>query len=391
MGFNAAFRKKNSNLLNVGSESWQKYINSQAPQGTHYQFDGKSDYFLTPNDDTSLELKVKIRIPEDLKQIKIRNANELTELLYRAQRTVEVEVPEFLYDGRPVKIDQIRKSFNSKIKSEEGKFFISPEPFRAPFDIPIKINDETYNFEIKKVPFPSFKELRFESSEDGMIFIKIAYNEETNRLNFSLTYNLQKANNVSEIYNRKKLFNDLCDGSIKIFEKETKVLTEDQSNDLKHLLSFYSKLYEIENKLNIQFDPKERIRTEDIFNTDKLYISLILDEYYYKDQRHESIEIIFKEEFDFSSYENSAMVGFNEATTNILNQSIQMFEQFVFKHTSISDQQKKIKGKGETLEINVLDDRIQYNKLFNKIPENFDMNEISEKLKHAINIEKYQE
>ncbi|EOS8004048.1 hypothetical protein DUY32_RS14000, partial [Enterococcus hirae] len=134
MGFKAAFRKKNSNLLNVGSEPWQKYINSQAPQGTHYKFDGKSDYFLTPNDDTSLELKLKIRIPEDLKQIKIRNANELTELLYRAQRTVEVEVPEFLYDGRPVKIDQIRKSFNSKIKSEEGKFFISPEPFRAPFD-----------------------------------------------------------------------------------------------------------------------------------------------------------------------------------------------------------------------------------------------------------------
>ncbi|WP_124019244.1 hypothetical protein [Enterococcus hirae] len=116
-----------------------------------------------------------------------------------------------------------------------------------------------------------------------------------------------------------------------------------------------------------------------------------MDEYYYKDQRHESIEIIFKEEFDFSSYENSAMVGYNETTTNILNQSIQMFEQFVFKHTSISDQQKKIKGKGGTLEINVLDDRIQYNKLFNKIPENFDMNEISEKLKHAINIEKYQE
>lgn len=59
MGFKVAFRKKNSNLLNVGSESWQKYINSQAPQGTHYKFDGKSDYFLTPNDDTSLELKLK--------------------------------------------------------------------------------------------------------------------------------------------------------------------------------------------------------------------------------------------------------------------------------------------------------------------------------------------
>lgn len=390
MGFKAAFRKKNSNLINVGSEAWQKYINSQAPQGMHYQFDGKSDYFLTPNNDTSLELKVKIRIPEDLKKFNIRDANELTELLYRAQRTVEVEVPEFLYDGRQVKFDQIRKSFNSEIKSEEGKFFISPAPFRAPFDIPIKINDETYKFNIKQVPFPSLKEMRFESSEDGMIFIKIAYNEETNQMKFSLTYNLQKANNISEIYNRKNLFNDLCDGSIKIFEKETKVLTEDQANDLKHLLSFYSKLYEIENNLNIQFDPKERIRTEDILNTDKLYISLISNGYYYEDQKHKSIEITFKEEFDLTSYKNAAMLGYNEVTINILNQNIQMFEQFVFKHVNISDQQKIIKVKGETLEISVLDDRIQYNKLFNEIPENLDMNKILEKLKHAINIEKYQ-
>ncbi|MGM0209324.1 hypothetical protein IGI96_003849 [Enterococcus sp. DIV0421] len=49
MSFKAAFRKK-LNLLNVGTESWQKYINAQAPQGTHYQFNGKSYYFLTSNE-----------------------------------------------------------------------------------------------------------------------------------------------------------------------------------------------------------------------------------------------------------------------------------------------------------------------------------------------------
>lgn len=72
-------------------------------------------------------------------------------MLCRTQRAVEV--PEILYDGSPVKIEQIRKSFDSKIKSEEGKFFISPEPF----EIPIKINNEIYNFEIKQVPFPSLE------------------------------------------------------------------------------------------------------------------------------------------------------------------------------------------------------------------------------------------
>lgn len=387
MGFKDAFRKKNPKLLNVGSEAWQNYINSQAPQGTHYQFDGKSDYFLTPNDDTSLDFKLKIRIPEDLKQIQIHDANDLTELLYRAQRTVEVEVPEVSYGDKQITIDQIRMSFKSEIKSEEGKFFISPAPFRAPFDIPIKINDKTYHFKIKQVPFPSLKEMRFESSEDGMIFIKIEYNEETSQMNFSLTYNLQKANNVSEIYDKKNFFNDLCNGNIKIFDKETKVLTEDQSNDLKHLLTFYSKLYEIEQKLKIQFDPKERIQTEDILNTNKLYISLVKDGYYYEDQKHKSIEITFKEEIDLTSYENAPMLGYNEVTINILNQNIHMFEQFMFKKTNISNQKKKIKVKGELLEISVLDDRIQYNKLFDKIPEKLNLDEILEKLDHAKNIE----
>lgn len=78
------------------------------------------------------------------------------------------------------------------------------------------------------------------------------------------------------------------------------------------------------------------------------------------------------------------MLGYNEVTISILDQSIQMAEQFVFKCTELNENNKKTNKKWETLNFNVKDNRIRYNKLFIKVPENPEMNEISEKLKDAI-------
>lgn len=386
MSFKSAFTKKQPNLLQIGSEAWQKYIDAQAPRGTHYHYDGESSYYLMPNKDSTLKMKLKVRIPEDMKNIGFQNANEFSEYLYRTQRALEIEEPEFSHEDTPIEISQVLKSFNSNVESKSGKYFITPEPFRKPFEIPIKINDKDYPFEIKQVPFPSLKEVRFESSKDGIIFIKVAYNEETNRLDFSLTYNLKKANSISEICQKKELFEDLAEGSLKIFDKDFEILTKDQSSDLKHLILFYSKLYEIEQKLDIQFDPKERISPEDVTNACKVYISFVEDYYYYYEDKHSTFEITVKEELDFSSMENLAMVAYNEATIRILDQSIQMAEQFVFKCVEPSKDNKKITKRGDKVNFVVKDDRIRYNKLFMEIPEEPDLYKIQEKLKNAINM-----
>jgi hypothetical protein len=389
VSFKNAF-KENSNLLNVGSKAWQKYINSKAPQGMYYQFDGDSNYYLKPKGNSSLKMKAKIILPDELKDIKVNNAEEFSQLIYRSQKVIEIQNPRFSNEGTPIAIEQLQKSFNSKIESKSGKFFIIPEPFNDPFNIPIKINDIEYFFEIKQVPFPSLREVRFESSKDGMIFIKIAYKEEENQLNFSLTYNLKKAESITEIYAKKRLLEGLAEGHVKIFERDAKVLTEDESSALKNLIFFYSKLYEIEQVLDIQFNPKENIRTEDVLNVYKLHISFVENKYYYDNTKHDTFEITLKEEADFSSEEDLAMLGYNEVTVSILDQTIQMAEQFVFKCTEPSEENKKKNEKGEAIRFHVKDDNIRYNKLFNEIPDAPDMNKISEKLMNAINIEEVQ-
>lgn len=389
MSFKNAF-KENSNLLNVGSKAWQKYINSQAPHGTYYQFDDDSNYYLMPKGNSSIEMKAKIILPDELKGIKVNNPDEFSQLIYRSQKVIEIQNPRFSNEGTPIAIEQLQKSFNSKIESNSGKFFIIPEPFNEPFNIPIKINEMEHLFEIKQVPFPSLKEVRFESSKDGMIFIKIAYKEEENQLNFSLTYNLKKAKSITEIYEKKKLLDGLAEGHVKIFERDAKVLTKDQSSALKNLLFFYSKLYEIEQVLDIQFNPKENIRREDVLNAYKLHISFVENKYYYNNTKHDTFEITLKEEADFSSDEDLAMLGYNEVTVSILDQTIQMTEQFVFKCTEPSEENKKKNDKGETISFHVKGDKIRYNKLFIEVPAAPDMNEISEKLKNATDIEKVQ-
>lgn len=389
MSFKNAFKKK-SKLLNVGSTAWQKYINSQAPQGMYYQYDDDSNYYLMPKENSSFEMKTNIILPDELKDIKVNNAEDLSLLIYRSQKAIEIQNPQFSNEGTPIAIEQLQKSFNSKIESNSGKFFIIPEPFNEPFNIPIKINEMEHLFEIKQVPFPSLAEVRFESSKDGMIFINIAYKEEENQLIFSLTYNLKKAKSITEIYEKKKLLDDLAQGHVKIFEREATVLTKDQSSALKDLLFFYSKLYEIEQVLDVQFNPKENIRPEDVLNAYKLHISFVENNYYYNTTKHDTFEITLKEEADFSSKENLAMLGYNEVTVSLLDQTIQMAEQFVFKCTEPSEENKKKNEKGETISFHVKGDKIRYNKLFIEVPEAPDMNEISEKLKNATDIEQVQ-
>ncbi|OTE88762.1 hypothetical protein B1K96_33870, partial [Escherichia coli] len=109
-------------------------------------------------------------------------------------------------------------------------------------------------------------------------------------------YNLKKANSIAEIYNNKELLQNLAEGNIKIIDKKTEVLTEDQSNDLKHLIFFYSKLYDIEKILDIQFNPKEKITVEDVLNTHKTYVSFVKDDYYYSDYKHDTFEITMKQD-----------------------------------------------------------------------------------------------
>lgn len=389
MSFKNAF-KENSNLLNVGSKAWQKYINSKAPQGMYYQYDGDSNYYLKPKGNSSLKMKAKIILPDELKGIKVNNAEEFSQLIYRSQKVIEIQNPRFSNEDTPIAIEQLQKSFNSKIESHSGKFFIIPEPFNEPFNIPIKINETEHLFEIKQVPFPSLTEIRFESSKDGMIFIKIAYKEEENQLNFSLTYNLKKAKSITEIYEKKELLDGLAEGHVKIFERDATVLTKDQASALKNLLFFYSKLYEIEQVFDVQFNPKENIRPDDVLNAYKLHISFVENNYYYNNTKHDIFEITLKEEADFSSEEDLAMLGYNEVTVSILDQTIQMAEQFVFKCTEPSEENKKKNEKGETISFHVKGDKIRYNKLFIEVPEAPDMNEISEKLKNATDIEQVQ-
>lgn len=58
-----------------------------------------------------------------------------------------------------------------------------------------------------------------------------------------------------------------------------------------------------------------------------------------------------------------------------------MIKQFVLKYTGAEDNYKKVNIKGELIKFKVKEDKIQYYKLFLKIPDNPHMSKISKKRK----------
>ena len=92
MKFKEAFAE-NENTI-TAPQSWEKYINLTAPEGSYYIKLDNSQYHLVSKDGT-VQMKSNITLPEDLKHIEISSPEDFNKLLYNTQRTIEISRPSY--------------------------------------------------------------------------------------------------------------------------------------------------------------------------------------------------------------------------------------------------------------------------------------------------------
>ncbi|HAP4441340.1 TPA: hypothetical protein IUW07_002658, partial [Enterococcus faecalis] len=250
MGFREAFAEENEKELNLGPESWQKYINENAPEGTHYEYNGNT-YQLVPDDnELGINFKVKVILPDELKDIKIKNANDFQTLIYRYQKPIEMQMPEVKIGEKSIEVNQLVKSFGTEIIHEQNKYFMIPRKFSPPFKVPLYFNGVMYEFEIEQKPYPSLEKVVFESTEDDIFYLKLTANKTKQKMEISLTYNFMKAKSLKYLYEKKEMLLNFATGKIDIFGSPADLFSDEELKDVNKILGFYMKLYEIESKLN---------------------------------------------------------------------------------------------------------------------------------------------
>ncbi|MFS1035958.1 abortive infection system toxin AbiGii family protein [Enterococcus casseliflavus] len=396
MGFREAFAEENEKELNLGPESWQKYINENAPEGTHYEYNGNT-YQLVPDDnELGINFKVKVILPDELKDIKIKNANDFQTLIYRYQKPIEMQMPEVKIGERSIEVNQLVKSFGTEIIHEQNKYFMIPRKFSPPFKVPLYFNGEMYEFEIEQKPYPSLEKVVFESTEDDIFYLKLTANKTKQKMEISLTYNFMKAKSLKYLYEKKEMLLNFATGKIDIFGSPADLFSDEELKDVNKILGFYMKLYEIESKLNaspyntnINFDITKTITYLDVVNLQKVYASIVLDKYYYENEKIDKYWVTANESNRENIFKDDkfAMLGYTQPEIVLLNERIDLIEQFVYKTSKyIHDHEKDSIGKGDRLEFEILGDKIAYKKMMLEVQENPNMTDIVSELNEAVEI-----
>ncbi|EGO7854725.1 hypothetical protein KUB91_001329 [Enterococcus faecalis] len=396
MGFREAFAEENEKELNLGPESWQKYINENAPEGTHYKYNGNT-YQLVPDDnELGINFKVKVILPDELKDIKIKNANDFQTLIYRYQKPIEMQMPEVKIGEKSIEVNQLVKSFGTEIIHEQNKYFMIPRKFSPPFKVPLYFNGVMYEFEIEQKPYPSLEKVVFESTEDDIFYLKLTANKTKQKMEISLTYNFMKAKSLKYLYEKKEMLLNFATGKIDIFGSPADLFSDEELKDVNKILGFYMKLYEIESKLNaspyntnINFDITKTITYLDVVNLQKVYASIVLDKYYYENEKIDKYWVTANESTRENIFKDDkfAMLGYTQPEIVLLNERIDLIEQFVYKTSKyIHDHEKDSIGKGDRLEFEILGDKIAYKKMMLEVQENPNMTDIVSELNEAVEI-----
>ncbi|MGL9813395.1 hypothetical protein IGJ45_003333 [Enterococcus sp. DIV0574] len=372
------------------------YINENAPEGTHYEYNGNT-YQLVPDDnELGINFKVKVILPDELKDIKIKNANDFQTLIYRYQKPIEMQMPEVKIGERSIEVNQLVKSFGTEIIHEQNKYFMIPRKFSPPFKVPLYFNGEMYEFEIEQKPYPSLEKVVFESTEDDIFYLKLTANKTKQKMEISLTYNFMKAKSLKYLYEKKEMLLNFATGKIDIFGSPADLFSDEELKDVNKILGFYMKLYEIESKLNaspyntnINFDITKTITYLDVVNLQKVYASIVLDKYYYENEKIDKYWVTANESTRENIFKDDkfAMLGYTQPEIVLLNERIDLIEQFVYKTSKyIHDHEKDSIGKGDRLEFEILGDKIAYKKMMLEVQENPNMTDIVSELNEAVEI-----
>ncbi len=386
MKFKEAFAE-NENTI-TAPQSWEKYINLTAPEGSYYIKLDNSQYHLVSKDGT-VQMKSNITLPEDLKHIEISSPEDFNKLLYNTQRTIEISRPSYLINDQEVEVTTVVKVFGEDIKHEKSKYYLIPRPFNPPFRLPFKFNEHEYSLLMEQIPYPSVKEVVFESIQDNIFHLKINVVEIYDKINISFTYNFSEAKSLSNIIEYEEMISDYAIGPVEIFGNKIEKTNVKEKENLLNVLEFYKKLYAISRFFDLDFDISQSIMQGDFITLQKIYYSFIENNYYYSEETVDDITLNF-ENNDNSSIEemklnNIAIMGYNKVSISLLNQEFNFTEQFVFKKSEFKNERSTEHGSAVTL--NILDNKIQYKRLFIDVDPPSDFNDLIPKLDDAKAIE----
>lgn len=282
VSFNSVFNKRPQAETKVPKEMLE-YMNEQLPQGVKYIADSKGRCSII-NDGEKITLSGFCFNPTE-EQKKILGENytyqEVLDYSYNAQQKIPLLLRNdgiIILNGKEIPIKELSYNPLLDIKYVSGSLTLIPQRFPKPFSI--TIGDGKYSREliISRIPNESVHIAMFQSKEKEPLMMKFSIDEENQKMDLNVSYDLKYATSIRDVVETTMIFNAYLSGNAFFDGILLDKIILDSNNkqfDVKSAF-FWEKVLRIEDCLNVQFVfPKEDVSLDDFKLVEELYQNLI--------------------------------------------------------------------------------------------------------------------
>lgn len=261
--FNSVFNK--GNVVGHNKIAIQKYLNQDAPKGYKYKEISPNMFALTPKDnENEVSFTVRIKFPFEFEGLHVTSIDELLDAMHRTQTPYKVD------SQLQMKEPPLIKLLNSEIRNQ----FLMPTKFQKAGSVEVEWGDQKRELKLKRVPYASYEESKFELANPEILNIVLLINEVKSSLKIKASLDFNKLKSLNDYFEHQGLIEAFYKRKLKILGKETGTISEEYTVFEKNN-RFYEVLKLLQEKFNLEFKFPHEIKNSEFFNIKILYESLI--------------------------------------------------------------------------------------------------------------------
>ena len=283
--FNKVFGKTPQAELQI-PQALIDQLSAKLPDGFIYVADSNNN--LTISRDGKKDLKYTIsgmtlEPTDQQKEIlgKKYSFEDIMNLSYNSQKPVPVKFKNDKYvtiNGKDISIEQLSYNPFKQYELVIDSTYIYPSPFPPDFTITIGNENTRIELLIKRIPNDSLDTMAFKSDDSRCLSIIYYVNPDIHFFSMTMNISLDKANTVQEIIDAIEIYNAFVEGKGYIFNSliDARLDTANASRYDDEALEFWKKVKELEDRLQVIFDPhRNELEFEDICDIEEIYQNII--------------------------------------------------------------------------------------------------------------------
>jgi len=282
VNFDKAFNQKPSSTTKI-PDAMISYLNKSLPHGVKYRNDNDGSCSIT-TDEGPITIGGFSLIPSG-KHKKVLGKNykfdDIFKYSYNSQQPIPLKLNKsgvITINGKEFPVEKIKYNPYKQIKYVSGTFMAIPAKFPPPFEIEISSDNYRRKLNISRVPNDSLHVVAFESEGKQPFTIKYFFNEATQGMTMTVSFNLKYAKTIRDIVESISIYNAYIDGKVYLCGSplDAKCDQSSQRGFDDKSAQFWEKVLKIEEYLKLSFVPPQKDTDYDtICMVEQLYQNLI--------------------------------------------------------------------------------------------------------------------